>query len=111
MRGDLMSRLRFNIFPAAKVMGGPAPGYSSGQAIAAMEEVAREALPEGYAIAWTGSSYQEQATGGSGAQALIFGLIMVFLILAAQYERWSLPVAVVLAVPFAFFPSAWAATF
>ncbi|WP_024577624.1 MULTISPECIES: efflux RND transporter permease subunit [unclassified Afipia] len=94
---------RFNAFASAKVIGGPAPGYSSGQAIKAMQEVARDTLPAGYQIAWTGSAYQEIATGGTGSQALIFGLIMVFLILAAQYERWSLPFAVVLAVPFALF--------
>ena len=94
---------RFNAFTAAKVMGNPAPGYSSGQAIKAMQEVASQSLPDGYQIAWTGSAFQEIATGGTGSQALIFGLIMVFLILAAQYERWSLPLAVVLAVPFALF--------
>jgi len=94
---------RFNAFMAAKVMGNPAPGYSSGQAINAMRELATQHLPDGYQIAWTGSAFQEIATGGTGAQALIFGLIMVFLILAAQYERWSLPLAVVTAVPFALF--------
>lgn len=94
---------RFNAFASAKVIGGPASGYSSGQAIKAIQEVARDALPAGYQIAWTGSAFQEIATGGTGSQALIFGLIMVFLILAAQYERWSLPVAVLLAVPFALF--------
>jgi multidrug efflux pump len=94
---------RFNAFAAAKVMGNPAPGYSSGQAIQAMREIAQQALPEGYQIAWSGQAFQEIAAGGTGSQAFIFGLIMVFLILAAQYERWSLPVAVVLAVPFALF--------
>ncbi|WP_414475615.1 efflux RND transporter permease subunit [Microvirga sp. M2] len=94
---------RFNAFNAAKVTGNPAPGYTSGQAIAAMQEVAREALPEGFQIAWTGSAYQELETGGTGSQAMIFGLVMVFLILAAQYERWSLPLAVITAVPFALF--------
>ncbi|MDQ8727972.1 efflux RND transporter permease subunit [Bradyrhizobium sp. LHD-71] len=93
---------RFNAFTAAKVMGNPAPGFSSGQAIKAMQE-ASKSLPDGYQVAWTGSAFQEIATGGTGSQALIFGLIMVFLILAAQYERWSLPFAVVLAVPFALF--------
>jgi multidrug efflux pump len=92
---------RFNAFAAAKVMGNPAPGYTSGAAIAAMQDVAREVLPQGFQIAWTGSAYQELATSGSGAQAMIFGIIMVFLILAAQYEKWSLPLAVILAVPFA----------
>ncbi|ETR76746.1 transporter [Afipia sp. P52-10] len=94
---------RFNAFAAAKVMGNPAPGYSSGQAIEAMRAAAREALPEGYQIAWSGQAFQEIATGGAGNQAILFGLIMVFLILAAQYERWSLPIAVVMAVPFALF--------
>ncbi|RIK99593.1 MAG: hydrophobe/amphiphile efflux-1 family RND transporter [Proteobacteria bacterium] len=94
---------RFNAFPAAKVIGNPAPGYSSGQAIGAMRELAATALPDGYQVAWTGSAYQEIATSGTGLQAFVFGLIMVFLILAAQYERWSLPLAVVMAVPFALF--------
>jgi len=94
---------RFNAFNAAKVTGNPAPGYTSGQAIAAMQEVAREALPQGFQIAWTGSAYQELETGGTGSQAMIFGLIMVFLILAAQYEKWTLPLAVITAVPFALF--------
>jgi multidrug efflux pump len=92
---------RFNAFSAAKVTGNPAPGYTSGEAIAVMEEVARQALPQGAQIAWTGSAYQELQTSGTGTQAMIFGIIMVFLILAAQYERWSLPLAVILAVPFA----------
>jgi multidrug efflux pump len=94
---------RFNAFNAAKVTGNPAPGYTSGQAIAAMQEVARDALQEGFQVAWTGSAYQELETGGTGSQAMIFGLIMVFLILAAQYEKWSLPLAVITAVPFALF--------
>src|ERR671913_108656 len=94
---------RFNAFNAAKVTGNPAPGYTSGQAIAAMQEVAREALPEGFQVAWTGSAYQELETDGTGSQAMIFGLIMVFLILAAQYEKWSLPLAVITAVPIALF--------
>jgi multidrug efflux pump len=94
---------RFNAFTASKVLGNPAPGYSSGQAIAAMEDVAHQVLPQGYQLAWTGSAYQEQASGGTSRNAFIFGLIMVFLILAAQYERWSLPLAVITAVPFAAF--------
>ena len=94
---------RFNVFPAAKVTGTPAAGFTSGQAIKAMEEAARESLPEGYTLAWTGSAYQEKETGAATAIAFALGIIMVFLILAAQYERWSLPFAVVLAVPFALF--------
>jgi multidrug efflux pump len=94
---------RFNGFPAAKIMGNPAPGYSSGQAIAALEQVTREALTQDYALGWVGSAYQEIATAGSGTIGVVFGLVMVFLILAAQYERWSLPLAVLTAVPFAVF--------
>jgi multidrug efflux pump len=99
---------RFNIFPAAKILGGPAPGYSSGQAIAAMQEVVAQMLPSDYTIGWTGSAYQELATAGTGYQGFIFGLVMVFLVLAAQYERWSLPLAVITAVPFAVFGAALA---
>ncbi|MEO4045984.1 efflux RND transporter permease subunit [Pseudomonas sp. CAU 1711] len=94
---------RFNVYPAAKILGGPAPGYSSGQALAAIQAVADEVLGSDYSLGWIGTAYQEQATQGSGSTAFIFGLIMVFLILAAQYERWTLPLAVVTAVPFAVF--------
>ena len=98
---DLLER--YNAFTSAKVSGNPAPGYSSGQALTAMQEVASATLPEGYDIAYTGSAYQEIASGGTGLVAIGFGILMVFLILAAQYERWSLPIAVLLAVPFAMF--------
>jgi multidrug efflux pump len=90
---------RFNGFPAAKINGGAAPGYSSGQAIAAMEALAAQ-LPEGYGIAWSGQAYEEKHAGGASALVFVFGLIMVFLILAAQYESWSLPGSVITAVPF-----------
>ena len=94
---------RFNIFPAAKILGNPAPGYSSGQSLAAMQEVVAATLDTDYSIGWTGSAYQEISTAGTGYQGFLFGLVMVFLILAAQYERWSLPLAVLTAVPFALF--------
>lgn len=94
---------RFNLFPAAKLMGDAKPGYSSGDALLAIEEVANEVLPEGYTVSFSGSSYQEKASSGTGAVAFIFGLVFVFLILAAQYERWLMPLAVVTAVPFAVF--------
>ena len=94
---------RFNVFPAAKIQGAPAPGASSGQAIAAMQEVVSQTLSPDYTVGWTGSAYQELQTAGTGYQGFLFGLLMVFLILAAQYERWSLPLAVVTAVPFAVF--------
>ncbi|TMH29194.1 MAG: multidrug efflux RND transporter permease subunit [Betaproteobacteria bacterium] len=92
---------RFNGFLAAKVVGGGRPGVSSGEAIKAVEDVAAAALPEGYTIAWTGQAFQEKRTGRQSAIAFGLALVMVFLILAALYERWLLPFAVVLAVPFA----------
>ncbi len=94
---------RFNVFPAAKLLANPAPGVSSGQVIKALEEVVAEATTPDYAIAWTGSAFQEKAAGGTAAMAFGFGILMVFLILAAQYERWTLPFAVITAVPFALF--------
>ena len=90
----------FNGFPAAKIIGSQAPGYSSGQAIAAMEEVARDILPGGYQHAWSGIAYDEKQSGGTSMVAFVFGLIFVFLVLAAQYESWTLPGAVMTAVPF-----------
>ncbi|OJW51302.1 MAG: RND transporter [Candidatus Accumulibacter sp. 66-26] len=94
---------RFNGFIAAKVMGNGAPGVSSGDAIRIVEETAKATLPTGYEIAWTGQAYQEKRSSGSSVQAFGFAIIMVFLILAAQYEKWSLPLAVLMAVPFALF--------
>ncbi|MDF0604508.1 multidrug efflux RND transporter permease subunit [Neisseriaceae bacterium TC5R-5] len=94
---------RFNVYPAAKVVGGPAPGYSSGQAISALEAIAKETLPNGYALAWSGSAFQEKSTGGGSYLVFVFALIMVYLILAALYERWLLPVSVLMTVPFALF--------
>ena len=94
---------RFNVFPSAKVMASPAPGYSSGDAIRAVEETAKETLDSGFTLAWTGTTYQEKLSGSSSTSALLLGMLVVFLILAAQYEKWSLPVAVLLAVPFALF--------
>ncbi len=94
---------RFNAFPAAKVMATPATGYSSGQAIAAMQEVAHETLGEEYTLSWTGTTYQETISGSSSSIALMLGILVVFLILAAQYEKWGLPFAVILAVPFGIF--------
>jgi HAE1 family hydrophobic/amphiphilic exporter-1/multidrug efflux pump len=91
---------RFNGFVAAKIMGDSKPGISSGDAIRIVEEVAAT-LPAGYEIAWTGQAFQEKRSSGSSLQAFVFAIIMVFLILAAQYEKWSLPLAVVMAVPFA----------
>src|SRR3954466_4764434 len=94
---------RFNGFVSARVLGSGKPGVSSGEAIKAAEEVAAKALPEGYAIAWAGQAFQEKRTGRQSAIAFALAIVMVFLILAALYERWLLPFAVVFAVPFAVF--------
>ncbi len=94
---------RFNGFPAAKITGSPAPGFSSGEAMRAMERLAQENLPPGMSFAWSGQAYQEKEAGGSSFHALFAGLIMVFLVLAALYERWTLPFAILLAVPFGIF--------
>jgi multidrug efflux pump len=90
----------FNGFPAAKINGNAAPGYSSGDAIAAMEATAKEVLPPGYTFAWSGLAFEEKKSGGTSMIAFVFGLIIVFLVLAAQYESWTLPGAVMSAVPF-----------
>ena len=92
---------RFNGFLAAKVLGNSLPKISTGEAIRIVEDVAKEVLPTGYELAWTGQAFQEKRTGSTSAIAFGFGIVMVFLILAAQYEKWSLPLAVILAVPFA----------
>lgn len=94
---------RFNIFPAGKVNASPPPGGSTGDTINTMETVAKNVLPEGYDLAWSGTAYQEKISSGSAVQVLAFGLLLVFLILAAQYNRWTLPIAVLMAVPFAIF--------
>jgi HAE1 family hydrophobic/amphiphilic exporter-1/multidrug efflux pump len=94
---------RFNGFVAARVLGSGRPGVSSGEAIKAVEDVAAKALPEGYDIAWAGQAFQEKRTGQQSAIAFGLAIVMVFLILAALYERWLLPFTVVLAVPFAVF--------
>ena len=94
----------FNGFNTALVLGSAAPGYSSGQALDALERVAQEVLtPQGFDIDWSGISYQERKAGSQSAVAFAFGLLMVFLVLAAQYESWTVPFAVILAVPFGVF--------
>ncbi len=94
----------FNGFNTAWVLGAAAPGYSSGQALEALERTAQEVLvPKGYTMEWSGISYQEAKVGGQSGLAFGFGLLMVFLVLAAQFESWSVPLAVILAVPFGVF--------
>ena len=94
---------RFNNLPAVKIIGQAAPGVASGQAIARVEEIAREVLPSDFSFDWSGTSYQEKRSGGASTFALVLAVIMVFLILAAQYERWSLPLSVLFALPFGLF--------
>ena len=94
---------RFNNLPAVTILGSGAPGVSSGQVIEKIEKVAKEALPADFSYDWSGASYQEKRSGGTSVVALIAGALMAFLILAAQYERWSLPLSVMLALPFGTF--------
>lgn len=90
----------FNGFPASLITGNAASGYSSGNAIQAMEKLASEVLPQDYGFAWSGMAFQEKESGSTSAIAFVFGLIIVFLILSAQYESWSLPGSVMTAIPF-----------
>jgi multidrug efflux pump len=92
---------RYNGLLSAKVFGGGASGVSSGDAIALVEKIAAQNLPDGYQIEWTGQAYQEKRTGSAAIFAFSFAIVMVFLILAAQFETWALPLAVIMAVPFA----------
>ncbi|HVI74682.1 MAG TPA: multidrug efflux RND transporter permease subunit [Anaeromyxobacteraceae bacterium] len=94
---------RFNLYRSAEVNGVPAVGYSSAQAMAALEQVAKEVLPEGFGYDWSNTSFQEKRAGGQGAIVFVFAMVFVFLILAAQYESWALPMSVILGTPFAAF--------
>ncbi len=94
---------RYNNLQAVKIFGSAAGGVSSGQALAIVEEIADKTLPRTFSYEWTSASYQEKRSGGTSNIALSLAVVMVFLILAAQYERWSLPLAVLLALPFGTF--------
>ncbi len=94
---------RFNSASAIKISGDPADGYSTGQAMAALEEVAKETLPNTYTYEWTGQSLDEKEAGNRSTQIFIISLIFVFLCLAALYESWTIPLAVLLSVPSAVF--------
>jgi multidrug efflux pump len=89
---------RYNLFSSASVSGEAAPGFSSGDAIIAMEKVARETLPDGYGIEWTGTTYQEVESGGQTAIVFVFALVFVYLFLVAQYESWAIPMPVLLSI-------------
>jgi len=94
---------RFNLYRSVELTGGPASGYTSAQAMAALEAVAAEVLPPEMGIAWSNMSYQEKAASGTAGVVFVFSLVFVFLILAAQYESWSLPFSILLGTPFAVF--------
>jgi hydrophobic/amphiphilic exporter-1 (mainly G- bacteria), HAE1 family len=94
---------RFNLFRAVQLIGNPAPGYSSAQVMAALEQVANEVLPREMSFEWADLSYQQQKAAGAGAQTFLLSLVCVFLILAALYESWSLPFSVLLSLPIAVF--------
>jgi HAE1 family hydrophobic/amphiphilic exporter-1 len=94
---------RFNLFRSAELTGQPAAGYSSAQALSALEEVAEETLPSDMSYAWANMSYQEKVAQGTGAVVFVMALVFVFLILSAQYESWSLPLSVMLGTPIAVF--------
>ncbi len=91
--------IRYNLFPAYELQGQAAQGVSSGTALEAMEGVAASALPDGYGYEWTGLAFQEKAAGSSSALVFLLAVVFVFLVLAAQYESLTLPLAVILIVP------------
>ncbi|HUA55197.1 MAG TPA: multidrug efflux RND transporter permease subunit [Candidatus Sulfotelmatobacter sp.] len=90
---------RYNLYPAAELQGNVLPGYSTGYAIAAMEKLAAERLPDGFGYEWTDLAYQEKLAGHGGIFVFAASVVFVFLVLAAQYESWTLPLAVILIVP------------
>lgn len=92
---------RFNLFTSSQISGQPSMGYSSGEAMKAIEEVAKEVLPSGYTIAWAGTSFQEKALEQQANFALVYAVLFVFLILAALYESWSIPLSILMCIPFA----------
>ncbi len=94
---------RFNMFTAGKVTGSPAAGYASSDATKVIEEIALGILPQGYSLAWSGTTYQEKKLETQGNYTSLFAVLFVFLILAALYESWSIPMAVIISNPFAIF--------
>jgi multidrug efflux pump len=94
---------RFNNLPAVQLLGSGQPGVSSGEAIAEIERIAAQVLPSDFSLDWSGASFQEKKSGGTSVVVLLLGALMAFLILAAQYEKWSLPLSVMLALPFGTF--------
>ena len=102
-RNSSVVMTRFNGARAIKIAGDPAPGYSTGQAMTALEEVAKETLPTSYTYEWVDQSRDEIEAGSRSTQIFIISLVFVFLCLAALYESWTIPLAVILSVPCAVF--------
>ncbi len=100
MQGPSLISL-YNLYPSATIVGGPAAGFSSGQALDVMEQIADQTLPIGTGYEWTALSYQEKAVGGQIYYIFALGMLLVYFVLAGQYESWILPLAVLLAVPLA----------
>lgn len=90
---------RYNLYPAASVMGSASPGFSSGEALSAMEDLADQILPDGIGYEWTEIAYEQKATGNTAILAFVLAVVFVFLLLAAQYESWTLPLSIILIVP------------
>ncbi|MFK5948791.1 MAG: multidrug efflux RND transporter permease subunit [Methylococcales bacterium] len=99
---------RFNLFNAAKITGNPSLGFASSDAMTTIEKIAKEVLPDEYTIAWAGTSYQEKKLEKKGNYASVYAALFIFLILAALYESWSIPMAVLFSIPFALFGAALA---
>ncbi len=102
---------RFNGFIAAKILGSPAPGFSSGDAMQSIMIIAKEIVPEEFTLSWGGLSYQEDKTGGTSMKVLLVGIFVVYLILAALYERIAIPISILLTVPLGMFGALVAITF
>ncbi len=102
---------RFNMFNAAKVTGSPSLGFASSDATRAIQEIAESILPDGYTIAWAGTTYQEKKLENEPDYTTVYAALFVFLILAALYESWSIPMAVIISIPFAIFGAAVAVYF
>ncbi len=96
---------RYNLYPAASLLGNAAPGYSSGEALATMERLADEVLPNGFSYEWTELAYEQKQTKNTGAIAFALAVLFVFLLLAAQYESWMLPLSIILIVPMSLLPA------
>eukprot|EP00752_Nemacystus_decipiens_P015951 g14256.t1 len=90
---------RYNLYPSASITAQPTAGRSTGEAIQAMRDLSAEQLPEGFSYDWTGATYQELETGSAAVIAFVLGIIVVFLVLSAQYESWTTPIAILLTIP------------